>query len=705
MSGINVDAIERLANKVLAGEVVFFVGAGFSVDSEKNTAQRLIARLLVRFEAITRFLLARNAETKRTESTRRLRNALGKTFRIRQDRHSYCTATNIDKLASDYYLINDWMCSAFTKLLEGLDSLAEKKAAAHINRIENRLLAGLKTETVELEAMESFLLSPGIRDRGKALFLETMGFANPEIMGGTLDAQDTDTLHQSFNGRLLPRHHILARLAREGLCPLLVTTNYDLLLEGAYLHSGFHHRAQPPTSLPPPQTEHLPYTAFTKVACAEDFFRFGSGHRTALIMKMHGCVESYRQARTNTTELQRCLPSMVFTFREIQHWRHDAWSRDYLRTLLRTRTIAFCGYSGADAVVHDTFRSVSEEMACYRHGHALQEAQKNTVYQCVVDSPTFYFGGMDEIGFHGLEMLRASTRAIGIEDPDLADHPNYLRFHFPTADDSQKFPSLDDLMLWLFHRTYRKRQRQILHSNLASMVSMLLGHPCPPYEFERLNTHFDALCREEIETVKKSQGSHNEQRHRFSRLTAWTVHFQAGLLREMVEAERMAGQNGPFHAYWQNRQFPDLYHAAGNHPGPAAWAIVVEVAVRRMIACWRSKGTDWIKDDVWVSPGQSGYPAIHFAKGADRPSPTCLCLGMIWPEGQAIKQQHQGAFRRLINWGLFPHQGIHSRQNGKQRTGQMAATPSANLLWKMATCAEIAPYQTEIKHYFEAQDA
>ena len=54
---------------------------------------------------------------------------------------------------------------------------------------------------------------------------------------------------------------------------------------------------------------------------------------------------------------------MVFTYREIQHWWEDSWSWDFLRTLLRTQTIVFCGYSGADPVLHDTFRTVYEEMA------------------------------------------------------------------------------------------------------------------------------------------------------------------------------------------------------------------------------------------------------------------------------------------------------------------------------------------------------
>ena len=47
-----VDKYEGLVTRILSGEVVFFVGAGFSVDSEGNSAGRLIARLMTRFAAM-----------------------------------------------------------------------------------------------------------------------------------------------------------------------------------------------------------------------------------------------------------------------------------------------------------------------------------------------------------------------------------------------------------------------------------------------------------------------------------------------------------------------------------------------------------------------------------------------------------------------------------------------------------------------------
>src|SRR5262245_31056862 len=47
-----VDQLWRLSGRIAAGDVVFFVGAGFSLDSEHNSTGILIARLLARFEAV-----------------------------------------------------------------------------------------------------------------------------------------------------------------------------------------------------------------------------------------------------------------------------------------------------------------------------------------------------------------------------------------------------------------------------------------------------------------------------------------------------------------------------------------------------------------------------------------------------------------------------------------------------------------------------
>ena len=72
---------------------------------------------------------------------------------------------------------------------------------------------------------------------GKALFLETMGFADRAVMAGNFLAAP-EYVSGAYVGRLRPRHFALAWMAHEGLLPVVVTTNYDLLLEGAFRLAG-----------------------------------------------------------------------------------------------------------------------------------------------------------------------------------------------------------------------------------------------------------------------------------------------------------------------------------------------------------------------------------------------------------------------------------------------------------------------------------
>ena len=52
--------LENLAERIYQGQVVFFIGAGFSLDSEGLSAFRLMLRLLARFDAFS-WVLARIA--------------------------------------------------------------------------------------------------------------------------------------------------------------------------------------------------------------------------------------------------------------------------------------------------------------------------------------------------------------------------------------------------------------------------------------------------------------------------------------------------------------------------------------------------------------------------------------------------------------------------------------------------------------------
>jgi hypothetical protein len=92
-------ALYRLASCVLGGDVVFFVGSGFSIDSEGNTAVRLMQRLLIRLCAIAG-TLGESAETVRTD--------LANTFAVlgKEDGPFPCSDAEVRRLSDRYYETN-----------------------------------------------------------------------------------------------------------------------------------------------------------------------------------------------------------------------------------------------------------------------------------------------------------------------------------------------------------------------------------------------------------------------------------------------------------------------------------------------------------------------------------------------------------------------------------------------------------------------
>lgn len=740
--------LEGLANRIFTGEVIFFIGAGFSVDSERNTADRLIARLAVRFEAITACLSNEAAASPDTAESPAataagLRESIFKTFSLSKPAgvsRPLLLPENLKKLTGRYFDTNDWMCSAYQLLLGAISQLsppALKDFCRCLRALEKRLLRGFQVDPASLQGlslsenvridlanhrflesgweaeMESVLnsdwghhrehltqakrlppldtvpLRPTLRplglldleklkiNGGKALFLDTMGFADRRIMGGQLQHTSVEKIEASYVGKLLPRHRILARFAREGFSKTLVTTNYDLLMEGAFrlagmsMHTPGLKQSEPVTHdtvealLPKPACHR-----FVRIADALQFFDHCGDAATAQILKIHGCVDSYRTARLECPRWREYLPAMVFTYREIQNWRNDSWSRDLLRTLLRSRTFAFCGYGGTDHVIHDTCRTVYEEMARRRTqirqaqgtstGHqatGLTQAGKPAPSPQAKDSrdasraPAFFFGGADSLQFHGLELLRAATQALGLDAPGLADHPNYVPFFF--RDDKEKcFPSLDETLLWLYHRVFRQAQARALETDLARIASTLMGHPCALQELERIRQHFRELCdREADQATHWTSGA--SERHSFEKIVSWTDGFHTSLLREFALGEVMLRHHRPG-LHLQVAQCTHWYYPASEQPGWTAWGAVLELALRRLIAVWRGKPATWLENDPFVQVRAAhGAPTILFSNNERFPAPTAISVRLCFFE-QDFQTAAKLAVKRHLVWQLHP---------------------------------------------------
>jgi len=739
------EVIDRLARRVLAGEVVFFIGSGFSLDSEKNTVDRWVGRLLARFLAMARYLSTEPPALHACEMEKRganlkqqirdraaaLMQELATTFGLEgkvEEPACFMTAENVKRLRNEYYPFNEWICSAFGLLLGDVSSLtSHQKMAATIHGLENYFLALLGSDPVDLQEIElDRLLELKLpAERGKALFLDTMGFDDERIMGGKPMDGSFLKVVDSYRGRLLKRHHVLARLAREGLCPVLLTTNYDLLLEGAYRLAGMScfdssrepagaepqsHRRESPLNLVPTQ---VPF--FARIAKDSQFFSYGYGHSAALVVKIHGCVENYRQEKRCGVDAWRgYLSAIIFTFREIQNWRKDAWSRDYVRTLLRTRTMAFCGFSGVDPVLHNTFREVYDEMALRNgprrepgEGESLEdkESDPTDADQERSEAPAFFMDLVDNKTFHSREILSAASRAVGETLVNPGDHPNFLGF---SVRPPERFPRLDDLFLWLYHRVYRERQWQVLKTDLRGIASLLLGHPCPEHDRRAIEDNLAELICVERKASQAWGEDPAVARRQFRRIVGWTDHWQVGLLREFAMTQAVLSNRGPGLELARLRAHT-WYQPIHDNPPWAAWAVVVELAIRRMVATWRGKPKEWPQVCDWVDVSDSLQPTLRFSKGAQEPTPFSLTIALSSFERVPRMPRAGEVFRRQVYWRLRP-EGIPwrpvatPRRNGQEgaspdsadrstaaheyRQSFYGSTPAADVLWKWASGSE-----------------
>lgn len=719
--------LENLAERIYHGQVVFFVGAGFSLDSEGLTGRRLLLRLLARFDALTQALIERGPGSA-AATARSLREVLRATFWLGREGEPLTTAEHARTLEADYYRPNEWMCEAFGTLLDACTDVDDAFWDA-VHRRETELLdhTPIWGRVEHVQPIERDLLPAptyGPSERGKALFLDTLGFADLSVMAGRPHAPRLVEVERSYGERLRPRHHIIARWAREGLCRTLLTTNYDKLIEGAYRLSGFACRTSDERDVEPEQPPLLTELShFARIGEAADFFRFGHTHRSVLIAKIHGCAECYALARARViaarsagdrVELARArellahyLPAIVFTFREIQNWRQDAWSRDLLANLLRTRSIVFCGYSARDRVLHDAFRTTFEELARINARTAAQDGAGGAgaaieVARAQVDSTTedvraqqsraFFLGGPGAIEFDALEVLRAASRAEGIEHPAQTHHPNHLRFHFESGSESGArpggFPGLDQTMRWLWHRTSRIRQEQCVDTELRRVATNLLGHGCPERERLRVLDRLHELTTAEsrLATTWQTQAPSEGE---FDRVVGWTDRFHVALLRELATGEALLRRDGPgVSALIANRRhwlFPPT-----ERPDWTGWAVVVELALRRMIAAWRGQLDAWAEPGWSLAPGHALRPAISFSRGPSSApgTPHALAIVLTGFDRRSRRSRVHGAFaKRVHHWRLR----AQTIPWWPAESSPLAGTPDASLLWRWVVADEPSP--------------
>ena len=645
--------LRSLSERIYRREVVFFVGAGCSIDSEGNSARRLMMRLVIRFRAMLDTVLSHQNfdETKfsdigglasRFETTFGLKATKdGKTFstlfsiaKLNAASPEECETTlnlldkAVGKLAFQYYESNDWFCSVYQRLLFVLGEIQKtnyRNLIKKINTIEEdyRKLTANKNpiasplDSVAFEPIDPILMKWAINEEdqslgrsGKALFLDTLGFADEQLMGGKPQARGKE-LASSFTHKLLPRHHVMARFAREGLCPTVITTNYDMLLDGAWRTAGFQFQFDELEYGP-----RVPIPCLARIATPHDYQVFGKAVDTALLVKVHGCADQYRAVRKRALDEQngkkinlsspamrkwaKYLDSVVFTYREIQNWRSDSWSRDLLANLQRTRSVAFVGYSLQDPVIHDSFRTVYEQMA--QAEPLLPESPQ------IEHTPAYFFGQADKQPFYAMEVLSSATRATGQQPEKFNDHPNYVGFNFRESECPAMgaFPNLDDVFLWLNHQVTRKIQLDCLQNELSATYQNLLRKVLLPVDKQVLVNRFKEMVAAEEEEVGGffDNGSDSgKTRHGFEKITGWTYWFHPRLLREFAISQWIDA--GPGYEVNTLRE-SEWYFPLTARRDWTAWAAVVELAIYSLMTT--------ATEDAQYRPVRAGVPAIVYQR-------------------------------------------------------------------------------------------
>jgi hypothetical protein len=437
----------------------------------------------------------------------------------------------------------------------------------------------------------------------------------------------------------------------------------------------------------------VPY--LTVVADPLEFFDVGDGSRTALVLKLHGCARLYREtkarskarlasneARPEGNEWERYLRAIVYTYREIQNWREDSWSRDFLCTLLRTRTLVLCGYSAADVVVHDTFRTVYEELSRYRATHVratVAPINEKAPEELAPQAPAFFLGPQGTWEFHGVEILRAASRAAGARTQELTSHPNYIEFKY-VDEAGTAFPTLDDAFTLLFHRVLRMRQEQALQQDLRRIVVQLLGHPPTDGELRTIRNKFSELL--EAEKRRASELAAGSSRAEFASLVDWTDQFHVGFLRQVALTEALARRQCSRQRIDELRRVPSWYFPIAERPDWGAWAVVVELALRQMLATHLSGGVNWalLPPSVVVQTTE-GAPSISWR----RPNGSST-VAIRW-EGDPLRKRHTfaGAPRSRRLWEAsaehLPWVPAHTQPGLVPLPHE---TPDARQIWDLA---------------------
>jgi len=182
-------------------------------------------------------------------------------------------------------------------------------------------------------------------------------------------------------------------------------------------------------------------------------------------------------------------------------------------------------------------------------------------------------------------------------------------------------------------------------------------------------------------------------RRRFDAVTGWTWHFLPGLLRELALAELVESRQGPGGHVRGLRASP-WYYPAAQRPEWTAWGVVLELALRSMVAAWRGEAQtgsgELSVDDEWLVAEESAHAAVSYARGEGERQPFALAIRLAGFERPGRVPALAGAFKRVHTWEL-------GEQDLPWRVGDTAHCPGAATIWN-AALGEIRDREQNARH-------
>lgn len=281
-------------------------------------------------------------------------------------------------------------------------------------------------------------------------------------------------------------HIVLGRLAKEGLIDEVMTVNVDALHEAAFELVGLERveRADDPTLRFPwveayqvlsdraSYTQPLPHRRVITLhkihGCIEEtrkVVREMISNQT----QPHTCTWSKRTGEC--WRLDQEHHNFVFTYRELLNWRADAWARDLVSDRVRNHHMVFTGFAVADAVSHATFRDIyaegrlrpqvdpQEPVQLPLLGDK-QQGQKQLRAQVITM----------EANVHALNVLRAANQASPLVDDEQL-------FQFTDRDKAKK--EMEDLFLQVYCRAVVELLKQQIRLRGPGMLTAWLPEKDP----------------------------------------------------------------------------------------------------------------------------------------------------------------------------------------------------------------------------------